>query len=273
MRYWDDRVEMMAEAYQTYTPERRRLDLAIRRMKERDVHSVLDVGCGPGACFPALKDEGFSVVGCDSSEGMLQEAARRTGVTVFRCDIEKDDLRETVTPVDAVLALSVLPYVDEGKFMGNVLPVVKPGGVLIASMPNVLFDVFTMNTFTADFIIHELVHPAVALDRSADMLDTMQSILDTTPSYPRDSAYAADIPFSRSNPLTIREDWAKYGLAVEAIDFMHFHVVPPRFREEGDVVIEEARERDLEAHRWSDLFTASTFLATCRRIDVEPGAR
>lgn len=40
-------------------------------------NSVLDVGCGTGALINTLYDKGLSVIGVDTSEGMLKQAQKR----------------------------------------------------------------------------------------------------------------------------------------------------------------------------------------------------
>jgi SAM-dependent methyltransferase len=52
---------------------------------------ALDVGCGTGRAFDPLLDRGWKVFGCDASEGMLSQAAKKFGE---RVQLTKADARE-----------------------------------------------------------------------------------------------------------------------------------------------------------------------------------
>lgn len=60
---------------------------------------ALDVGCGTGRAFDPLLDRGWKVVGCDASEGMLGQAAKKFG---SRVELHHADARElaSMAPAD-----------------------------------------------------------------------------------------------------------------------------------------------------------------------------
>src|SRR4051812_21606466 len=95
---------------------------------------ILDAGCGWGVTFEALERSGYGVVGMDISRHALERldgpsrelvAADLTGPF----DVE-------LSPFDAVLCLDVIEHVDDdGAAVLRLGSLVKPGGVVIVSVP------------------------------------------------------------------------------------------------------------------------------------------
>lgn len=102
---------------------------------------VLDFGCGPGVMSLALAGMGYEVHGVDGSPRMIEMALaeqRRTGATNAR--FSQMDAREFTLPentYDAVICSSVLQYVDDDrKLLSDLVRVLRPGGVLLISVPH-----------------------------------------------------------------------------------------------------------------------------------------
>src|SRR5947208_822355 len=54
-------------------------DMVLGELRRAGARTVLDVGCGTGVFSKRMRDElGVEVIGCDLSEGMLQQAAAKT---------------------------------------------------------------------------------------------------------------------------------------------------------------------------------------------------
>ena len=97
---------------------------------------ILDVGCGAGPLFEALRDRGALVSGFDRSAGMLELARRRLGADA---DLRVADVAEPLPYPDAsfddVIASLVLHYLqDWGPTLAEVRRVLKPGGRFITSV-------------------------------------------------------------------------------------------------------------------------------------------
>ncbi|GLY41998.1 methyltransferase [Amycolatopsis sp. NBRC 101858] len=97
---------------------------------------VLDVGCGSGPLFAALRDKGAVVSGFDQSAGMLEHARRRLG---DGADLRVADLAGPLPFPDAafddVVASLVLHYLRDWTVpLEELRRVLKPGGRLIASV-------------------------------------------------------------------------------------------------------------------------------------------
>ncbi|MFF4694036.1 class I SAM-dependent methyltransferase [Streptomyces sp. NPDC001307] len=97
---------------------------------------ILDVGCGSGPLFAALRNRGAIVSGFDASAGMLELARRRLG---DGADLQVADLGSPLPysddTFDDVVASLVLHYLEDwGPALAELRRVLKPGGRLIASV-------------------------------------------------------------------------------------------------------------------------------------------
>jgi len=96
----------------------------------------LDAGCGTGTLSRWLACErGFSVVAIDASEQMLLNASPEEGIAYCRSDVIKTGFPDC--SFDGVLCSSVLEYIPSIEAaLREFHRLLKPGGVLIASVPN-----------------------------------------------------------------------------------------------------------------------------------------
>jgi len=97
---------------------------------------ILDVGCGSGPLFAALRDRGAIVTGIDQSTGMLELARRRLGDDA---DLQVAELGSPLPfpsdTFDDVTASLVLHYLEDwGPALAELRRVLKPGGRLIVSV-------------------------------------------------------------------------------------------------------------------------------------------
>ena len=101
---------------------------------------ILDLGCGTGVLANALAEAGFTVQGCDISEGMIAQAKRveKEGLTFQHLAPEWTRLPWPDGTFDAVVASSVLEYVpDLGLVFDEVARVLVAGGSFMASVPSI----------------------------------------------------------------------------------------------------------------------------------------
>ncbi len=93
----------------------------------------LDLGCGRGELLRLLRKEFARVCGCDPSGGMLGNG----GLAGAEIEVRRQDVNVRIpfesTQFDCVTAVCVYHHVppsDRGDLMGEVVRVLKPGGVL-----------------------------------------------------------------------------------------------------------------------------------------------
>ena len=96
----------------------------------------LDAGCGTGTLARWLvRERGFSVVAIDGSEQMLLNASQEPGIEYRRVDVINTGFPQG--SFDGVLCSSVLEYLSSVEAaLREFWRILKPGGTLIASIPN-----------------------------------------------------------------------------------------------------------------------------------------
>jgi len=114
---------------------RSELTLALlERLGVKPPASVLDVGCGWGTTLEALERRGYRTAGVDISRRTREKLHRREGL-LYAADLA-GDLPPEASGFDAVLALDVIEHIDDdGDAVTKLKQLVRPGGVVIASVP------------------------------------------------------------------------------------------------------------------------------------------
>lgn len=98
---------------------------------------VLDVGCSSGYLARPLVERGATVVGIDADERAAEEA-RSVCEQVLVGDVETMALPFEDASFDLVLCGDVLEHLrDPDAFLARVRPLVRPGGRLVLTTPNV----------------------------------------------------------------------------------------------------------------------------------------
>ncbi|MFZ3044072.1 MAG: class I SAM-dependent methyltransferase [Minisyncoccia bacterium] len=93
---------------------------------------VLDVGCGSGVKSKYLSDRGFSVIGIDISDKLLDIAKREASGVEFRelSMLDLDAMHETFDGVFAQASLLHIPKKDVGTVVKKMVERLAPNGLL-----------------------------------------------------------------------------------------------------------------------------------------------
>jgi trans-aconitate methyltransferase len=209
---------------------------------------VVDFGCGDGVYTRRLAAAGFDVVGLDPAGAMIELARERGDGPAYQVG-GAGELRGA-GPFDALVALNVLAYMTDAEMAtlwSALREQLRPGGVLLVSHSNELFDLFALNAGTAGFFAEHFTDGA-----------PVGGLLS--------EAVAGHAGYNvRANPLTYGDELAGHGLRLEALAFFNFHPLPPALLGEGDagrIVDPDEIER---VPRWKQQFQCSTLFALARR--------
>jgi 2-polyprenyl-3-methyl-5-hydroxy-6-metoxy-1,4-benzoquinol methylase len=228
-----------------------------------DGRTCVDVGCGEGTFAAHLAALGARVIAFDLNEEMARAAsARLAGMNASGSAVAGGVellARLPAASVDVLFALNVLAYFtdeEERTFYGQAARLVRPGGALVVTHSNELFDLYSLNAFTLRFFARHLC-PDTEPARLAALLTS-------------DPALDRPVFNVRENPLTYRFKLARHGFLETRQEFAHLHEVPPPLVPGGGRADIDARSypRTLdwpEEERWKLMFICSMFASRSTR--------
>lgn len=244
---------------------------------------VLDAGCGPASMLRVLPPE-LERHGFDVTPEMVQVARRVLGEQ----GVEEDHVWEGSVldpaafrhgPFDAAICIGVLPHVPESAddvVIENLRDAVRPGGLVVLEARNELFSLFTLNRYTHDLFLRDLMPvdrlramagaEAHALEEGLAELEGMfRTDLPPVRKGKKDEPGYDEVLSRTHNPLVLRDACLAGGLDDVRILFYHWHALPPLV---GSRVPELQRSMSLEIERaddWRGLVMASAFLVAGTR--------
>lgn len=240
-----------------YSANYYRHQMLIDILKDVNAKKVLEVGCGEGTPLIHLHNLGYELDGFDFSPNMVsiaKERAKLSGLDsnrIFVADIEDiESLRTTryFGEYDAVFAFGVLPHVESVTLsLQNMNALLKPGGRLIFEYRNKLFSLFTLNQFTEDFFLNDLL-----FDQSEDVKfvvkDWLSKRLDLdkkgTEHLVKQGRTYESIRANFHNPLMWPEKVQANGFKFIRHHWYHYHALPPSL--ENKVGTEFFRQKSME---------------------------
>ncbi|MDD1655587.1 MAG: class I SAM-dependent methyltransferase [Methanomicrobiales archaeon] len=213
---------------------------------------LLDAGCGNGRVLAEVMRRGYECRGIDSSRQMLAEAR----ATLERNShdpsvVEEGDIYDLSFPpgsFDVILCLGVLSNLpDHGRILRGFSRVLGRGGILIASMDNDLFSLYSRNEHTLQFLrtLWEGIGvPADARDRALSSLGSRPAVAGASKGKVMEDREIdkSGVEIPRYSPLNIHGSWAAFGFRVDAIRFYHYHPLPPAFEAEYPSLFREFAE-------------------------------
>ncbi len=253
---------------------------------------LVDVGCGGGdLCFGAA-EVGFETLGVDIAEGMIAEARRRAEALPpdvrARLEFRVGDalaLGDESHSLDAVTALGLVEYLDtDAAFFGWAARRLRPGGVLVVSCRNRLFNMASLNEYTrreyergaAPTLLAELAALPVGPDAPALLDDLLRRLKDALPDL--EAALAQDraadaappevrVPFlgerRQHTPQEIQAVARAAGLQPVGVVGLHPHPWPPAWERVAPrfynrlAAVYEALETQPASLAWSSSFIAA----------------
>lgn len=273
--YYDDYYGDKA----AYPPVHR--EVLRRLLREHEVKTLLDAGCGPASFLRDIASDGLELYGFDLTPEMINECRRVMSERGHRKErfwegsvTNAADYTRGLREYDAAVCIGVLPHIpadaDEVVF-ANLHSAVRPGGTVMVEARNQLFALFTMNRYSYELIASELVRPGDLKSSGAPGTDKVDGIMEEMRRFFRmdlppirkgkEDEPGYDEVLSRThNPIVMRERFAAAGFTNVRVMFYHYHALPPMFQ---GAAPELFRERSLAMENpedWRGYFMASAFI-------------
>ncbi|MDF2454526.1 MAG: methyltransferase protein [Cytophagaceae bacterium] len=99
--------------------------------------AILDYGCGTGRISLMLGKEGYHVLGVDPAINHIEKAVSLNTFSNVQFNVLTDSSVASASSFDAVVSSSVFEFVpDPLQYISDIHHLLKPGGILIISFPN-----------------------------------------------------------------------------------------------------------------------------------------
>ncbi len=249
-----------------------RLQILKKEVAALGAKSIYEAGMGEGTPLAHMAEMGLRVAGSDIADNMVAAAKAnftRRGLNPDVIQIGNIDKPESFANqmegglFDAMMASGVLPHVaNDEQAMRNMGAIVRPGGTVFIEFRNKMFSLFTMNRFTKEFILDDLLDgvPAPLRDATASELDARLAT-DMPPARTTNIDGAGPgydlIQANYHNPLELLEQFKKLGFSDMKIHWYHFHPAPPMLESAIGPAFREAAMAMEYDQSWRGMFLCS----------------
>ena len=252
-KYWNDNTEKYTDAMENdYHKHRLNViwSLIPRELLSKN-KNIFDFGCGNAILFDPFIQSGANITGIDISGDMIESANKYLSSKGHPKDIafqgDVTYLKEIPSnSLDAILSFNVLAYLtdqEDDLFYNEAKRIVKPGGFLIVTHSNELFDMFSMNERTLQFYNKYFLKTKYKYTAFPTYFSTLCRPLTT---------YNI-----RENPLSYKHKLSEFGFKEIRQEFINMHEAPPRYLGENRTYPDTLAIS--EKDRWKLIFTCSTF--------------
>ena len=141
----------------------------------------------------------------------------------------------------------------------------KKNGRIIFSLRNRLFDISTLNNYSAKFI-DELYETKFLKKSWKKKYNNLRKSFSSRKLTVIKNIDDKNIRSLVHNPLTIAGDMLKIGLKCEGIYFYHYHALPPVFEEIDPLYFRKLSWKIENPTDWRGYLLASAFIIDCKKI-------
>jgi SAM-dependent methyltransferase len=255
----------------SYPADIKRLEIVIGLLKKYKPKNIVDVGCGPGMPLIRIKENGFNIYGYDKAKNMVLEAKKN--LEEYKYDKElifQDDFENPKNFkknfFDCIIGLGAFYYSKNFKktILNNKKKLTK-NGRMIFSLRNRLFDISTLNNYSAKFLDH-LYETKYLKKNWKNKYNNLRKSFSTRKINLNKNIDEKNIKSFVHNPLTIASEMLKLGLKCEGIYFYHFHAFPPIFEEIDPLYFRKISWKMEKPTDWRGYLLASAFIIDCKKI-------
>lgn len=265
-------------------------DLVKRLLRQAKAKSVLDAGCGPASFLRELAGQSIDAYGFDLTREMVEEARRVLRKNRVPPDhvwegsvLQRSSFRipgkQARRLFDAAICIGVFPHIPEGqdqKVIGHLHAAVRKGGLVVIEARNQFFSLFTLNRYSHQFFLDELIRMKDLKQRTAQKAGKLTKVAQKL-----EKMFRMDLPPLRAgrggkpgydqvlsrthNPLVLKEQFTAARFENVRLLFYHYHCLPPMF---ADGASESFRQQSLAMEcpfDWRGYFMASAFLLAGER--------
>jgi 2-polyprenyl-3-methyl-5-hydroxy-6-metoxy-1,4-benzoquinol methylase len=243
--------------------------------------TLLDAGCGPASMLRSLGDLGAELYGFDLTQEMVVEARKvMASHGVPSAHLWQGSVADPsafrapaggLAAFDAAICFGVLPHVPaafDTAVIANLRQAVRPGGLVAIEARNQLFALFTLNRYSCEFFLKDLIPPeTLALFGGPDSatLDALKERfrVDLPPIRKGKAGEPGyDEVLSRThNPLALKERFTAAGFVNVRLLFYHFHALPPMLEVANPRLFRQASlAMEADPTDWRGHFMASAFI-------------
>jgi SAM-dependent methyltransferase len=173
---------------------------------------------------------------------------------------------------DFFVAMGVFQYMTKEEYdktLVEIARLLKPNGILIATYQNALFDLYTFNKYTVDFMIRKIIGPYVSEVDDSGVRNDIEQLL-VNPEKPAYSTTRArdNIFVHLTNPLTIGGHLERAGFRVQQKFFYEYFGLPPLLMEKHPALAASIRSQFevVNATAWQGHFMANAFLTQAQLV-------
>jgi len=278
-RSWYQKAEGVGGPRVNVIAQRNAYVVHVAKGREGTRH-VLDVGCGVGDLACELARGGADVLGIDFAEDMISLAQDRvkkeklSGVKFVTADFF--DLGFGLAEYDLIAANGFIEYISYKQrdfFLETAHRILTPGGSLVISSRNRLFNVFSMNVYTEQEIragvADSLLREAVVLaggGSAADLVNFTAAPLQDQSMLHEHTGIGVGTRYQYT-PAQLVQVLAVHGFRTENMSPIHIHGAVPAFKKRHPKVhVRVAEEFHRHAlHNTALLPNASAFMIHARR--------
>jgi SAM-dependent methyltransferase len=239
---------------------------------------LLEMACGLGATTSCISAQGYQVEAFDISVKAIERAkhlAESVGQPpeMFRLADQECLSEYPDDSFDGILAMGLFRYLtrsQQEEAYRQIYRILKPGGKLVISHENILFNIFALNDdsigFWADVVeSHSSGHKLLGGKSIYDALNesvTLPKRVYNPLSISRRMEVQAD------NPLTYGQLIADYGFRLEKILYPYSNIFPPALESGVDRNALNALKKEISLDRaddWRSMFMTPQFSAFAQK--------